>query len=286
MTDPLLPLAPVPVDDRQAALTAAHIGDPAMLTAYFGALRRAVDPELAARFPDFTGKPYPLGRCREIRDAVLALLQQRIDAPRDRMDAALNAFIRGGGIGRKTWGVLRDTYFQNALQFGAWYIDVANDTVVATKPPVEVLPAVEVDMVAVRDYRHFADIARRYWEAGVYRNSVFPRLAAYFPIVVVYPTGVAEPAVASDQITELTRRAGFRPSLDALAEFPDPPAAVAERLAVLADDDPMLATVGDPAAWVESCIAAGRQDDMEFRRDCVIAWRRVAAPVQAPRDLI
>lgn len=285
MTDPLLPLAPVPVDARQTALTATHLGDPAALTGYFEGLRRAVDPDLAARFPDFTGKPYPLGRCREIRDAVLALLQQRIDAPRDRMDAALNTFIRSGGIGRKTWGVLRDTYFQNALQFGAWYIDVANDTVVATKPPVEVLPAAEVDMVAIRDYRHFADIAQRYWQARVFRNSVFPRLAAYFPLIVVYPTGVAEPAAASDQITELTRRAGFRPSLEALAAFPDPPAAVAERLAALAGDDPLLAADGDPVAWVEACIAEGRQDDLDFRGDCVIAWRRVAAPVQAPRDL-
>jgi len=273
---PLLPLAPAPVDDRQAALTAEHIGDPQALTRYFEGLRRTVDPSLLARHPEFAGKPYPLGRCREIRDAVLALLLERVNAPREPMDAAISVFLRSGGVGKKTWGVLRDSYFQNALQFGGWYVDVANDTVVASKPPVEVLPAGESGMVAVRDYRHFADIARRYWNADVYRNSVFPRLAAYFPLIVVYPTGAAEPAVASDQVAELTRRAAFRPSLDALAAFPDPPAAVAGALVRRAGDDPLLAADGDAAADIETYVAEGRQGDLEFRRRCVVAYRRVS----------
>lgn len=278
MNGPLLPLAPAAVDARQAALTAEHIGDPQALTVYFEGLRRAVDPELAARYPEFAGKRYPLGRCREIRDAVLALLLERVNAPQAPMDAAISAFIRAGGIGKKTWGVLRDSYFQNALQFGAWYVDVANDTVVASKPPVEVLPAAEVDMVAVRDYRHFADIARRYWNAEIYRNSVFPRLAAYFPLIVVYPGGAAEPAVASEQMTELTRRSAFRPSLEALGAFADPPPSVGGRLARKAGDNPLLAPGDDPAAWIERHAAQRRCEDLEFRRQCVVAYRTVALP--------
>lgn len=133
-------------------------------------------------------------------------------------------------------------------------------------------------MVAVRDYRHFADVARRYWGAEVYRNAVFPRLAAYFPLIVVYPTGAAEPAVGSDQVTELTRRAGFRPSLDALETFPDAPATVAEALARRAGDEPLLAGDGDPVAFVEGYVTEGRQGDLEFRRQCVAAWRKVSAP--------
>lgn len=280
MPEPLLPLAPAPVDALQSTLTATHIGDPSALTLYFEGLRREVDPGLAARFPEFTGKPYPLGRCREIRDAVLALLLERVNAPRAPMDAAISAFVRSGGIGRKTWGVLRDTYFQNAMQLGAWYVDVANDTVVPTKPPVEVLPAAEVDMLAVRDYAHFAGIARRYWQAGVFRNSVFPRLAAYFPLIVVYPTGAAEPAVASDQVTELTRRSRFQLSLDALAQFDDPPEAIAGRLARLPGRvrSPLLDTAGDAIRCVEADIAADRDGDMDFRQQCVAAYRLVSAP--------
>lgn len=275
----LLPMAPAPVDAAQAALTAAHLGDPGTLYDYFLALRREVDPALAARFPDFAGKPYPQGRCREIRDAVLAVMLRRVNAPATAEDAAIAGFIRAGGVGRKIWGVLRNTYFQNAIQLGAWYVDVGNDTVVPTKPPVEILPLAEVDMVALRDYAHFADVARRYWGAAFYRNSVFPRLAAFFPLIVVYPGGAAEPAVASDQMTELTRRAAFRPSLEALAQFPEPPAEVAARLARLAGDEPLLAPGGEPLELTAQCVAANRHEDLGFRRDCVAAWRRVRAPV-------
>lgn len=281
---PPLPLAPAPVDDRQAALTAEHIGDPLALTRYFERLRRAVDPALAARHPEFAGKPYPLGRCREIRDAVLAALLERVNAPCEPMDAAVSLFLRSGGIGKKTWGVLRDSYFQNALQFGGWYVDVANDTVVASKPPVEVAPAGEAGMVAVRDYPHFAEIARRYWGAGVYRNSVFPRLAAYFPLIVVYPNGAAEPGVASDQVAELTRRAAFRPSIEALEAFPDPPPAVAEALARRAGDEPLLASDGDATAFIEQHVTEGRQDDLEFRRRCVVAYRKVGVAAPSSRQ--
>src|SRR3546814_18633566 len=86
-------------------------------------------------------------------------------------------------------------------------------------------------MVAVRDYRHFADIAERYWNARIFRNSVFPRLAALLPRLVAYHGGFAEPWAASDHVTELTRPAAFRPPLEALAAFPDPPPASAGRLA-------------------------------------------------------
>lgn len=280
----LLPMAPAPVDAAQAALTAAHLGDPEALYEYFAELRRAVDPALAARFPEFAGKPYPLGRCREIRDAVVELLQERAGAPRPGVETAIASFIRGGGIARKIWGVLRDTYFQNAIQLGAWYVDVANDTVVASKPPVEILPLAEVDMVAVRDFRHFAEIAGRYWKAEVYRNSVFPRLAAFFPLIVVYPDGVAEPGVGSDQLTELTRRAAFRPSLAALAAFPDPPPEVAARLARrgVGSGGLLLEPSGDPRGCTEEHAALGRHHDLEFRRQCVAAFRRVSAG--APRE--
>lgn len=274
---PLLPMAPAPVDAAQAALTAAHLGDAAALCDYFLALRREADPALAARFPSFAGKPYPQGRCREIRDAVLELMLRRVNAPATPPDAAIAAFIRAGGVGRKIWGVLRDTYFQNAIQLGAWYIDVGNDTVVPSKPPVEILPLAEVDMVALRDYAHFADVAGRYWGAAFYRNSVFPRLAAFFPLIVVYPSGAAEPAVASDQMTELTRRAAFRPTLEALATFPEPPPGVAARLARRAGEEELLDPSGDPAQLAAEYADRGLHHDLEFRRRCVAAFRRVSA---------
>jgi len=277
--EPLLPMEPALNDPVQAALTAAHLADPEALAAYFRRLRAALDPELRDRFPTFAGKAYPLGRCREIRDAVFAALEDRIRRPRDAADSALAAFLTGGGAARKIWGVLRDTYFQNAIQLGAWYVDVANDTVVASKPPVEILPIAAADMMAVRDYAHFAAIASIYWDVTVYRNSVFPRLAAIFPLVCVNAGGAAWLAAASDQVVELTRRERFRPSLDALARFPDPPeesVAVLRRLAGR-EGLAMLAAGGDPVAEVERCVAEGGYADLAYRQRCVDAYRRLRA---------
>lgn len=276
----LLPQAPAPVDAVQARLCEHHIGNPDALIRYFGDLRRAVDPALARQFPEFGGKPYPLGRCREIRDAVLALLVERVNAPRCETDGAISAFLRGGGVGKKIWGVLRDSYFQNAIQLGGWYVDVANDTVVAEKPPVEILPIGQVDMVAVRDFRHFAAVAERYWRARVYRNSVFPRIAAFFPLICTYADGTVELGVGSDQITELTRRARFRPSLEALSAFSDPPPQAVSVLAGRAGQaaPPLLAPADDPVACVESCVADRLYDDAGFRQRCVAAYRLVSSP--------
>lgn len=272
-------MAPAPVDDTQIALTGAHLGDPGVLLDYFGALRRAVDPVLAERFPHFAGKPYPQGRCREIRDAVLDLLLQQVNDPSGSgaglVAASISDFIRAGGAGRRIWGVLRGTYFQNAIQLGSWYVDVGNDTVDPRKPPIEILPLAETDMVAIRDYRHFAEIAGRYWNARFYRNTAFPRLAAWFPLICVYPTGAVELAVGSNQVVELTRRSGFRLSLEALAAFPEPPEMAVATLRRRAADGPLFDPAGDPVRCTEDCIAAGQGDDPAFRAECVAAYRRL-----------
>lgn len=274
-------MAPAIGDPAQAALTAAHLGDPAAVLACFATLRAQVDPELAGRYPTFAGKPYPLGRCLEIRDAVFAALQDRVNAPRSGMDTTIAGFLRAGGGARRIWGVLRDTYFQNAIQLGSWYVDVANDTVVPTKPPVEVLPIEAAGMVAIRDYAHFAAIAEKYWHVQVYRNAVFPRLAAIFPLICVNAEGAVWLAAASDQVIELTRRGAFQPSLVALAGFPaPPPASVAALIQMAATDrDPLLETGGDPVRCVEQAIAEGWHGDPDYRQRCVAAYRRLRASV-------
>ncbi|MEQ8397662.1 hypothetical protein [Thalassobaculum sp.] len=280
-TSALLPMAPAPADPVQATLTATHLGDPDVLRRYFTSLRSAVDPALARQYPTFTGKGYPVGRCLEIRDAVFAVLQERVNAPQADADAVIADFLRRGGSARKIWGVLRDTYFQNAIQLGTWYVDVANDTVVPTKPPVEILPIADADMVAIRDYRHFAAIAEKYWKTTIYRNSVFPRLAAIFPLVCVNAEGAAWLAAASDQVVELTRRHAFQPSLDALAAFPEPPAhgvALLTRLAAR-EVDSLLDTDGDAVQCVKACIAERRHDDIDYRQRCVAAYRRLRSAV-------
>ena len=83
------------------------------------------------------------------------------------------------------WGALRDRYFQNAVQLGALYVDVSNDTVDARKAKVEILPMKESGLALVRDAAHFVRIASGYWDMAFYANTALPSLAPVFPMIAV-----------------------------------------------------------------------------------------------------
>lgn len=224
-TLPLLPQQIAPDTPAQAALTArwlAPLGDD--LLAYCLARRAETDTVLKPQLPDAAGKPYPYGRCEEITQHVHARLQERLRQPAHPVEVALRDFIAAGGGVRSVWGVLREQYFQNALQLGTLYVDVSNDTVVVTKPPVEILPMTASGLVPVRDLAHFRQTAERYWGATLYANHLVPTLAPLLPVVSVSP-GRLLPGLQSacDYMIELMRRDGFRQAEAWLRDGPAPP---------------------------------------------------------------
>ncbi len=225
---PLLPNEPGVADAAaQGALTARHL-IPALdtLEALLRHFRALVDRDLAGT-RSWSGKPYPLGLCLEITRAVEAILDGL-----DRLDlaslptearagaAALVAFRRAGGAVRRAWGALREQYFQNALVIGTLYVDVANDTVVPTKPKVEIKPFADAAFRALRDYRHYAAVARTYWSARVHPNHLLPDLAPYFPLLMLFPDGRLTVKCDTAYMTCLTLRAAFAPSAEVLAAPP------------------------------------------------------------------
>ncbi|WP_372400604.1 hypothetical protein ABMY26_36250 (plasmid) [Azospirillum sp. HJ39] len=227
MTPPppsLLPQQIAPADGRQSALTARHLGgDPEALYDYFMALRGESDRALAA-LPPAGGKPYPYGRCEEITRDLFARLSQRLARPDGPVEQALRAFVEDGGILQSVWGVLREQYFQNALQVGSLYVDVSNDTVVVTKPKVEILPIEASGLVPVRDLAHFRQTAERYWGAILYANHLVPTLAPLLPILSVSP-GRLVPGLQSacDYMIGLMCRDRFQDAEGWLETGPPPP---------------------------------------------------------------
>lgn len=265
-----LPRQPIHPGARQRRLARAYLTDLDGLQALLYALRLRADEELAARYPDFAGKPYPLGRCLEIRDAVFTDLDARIQHPDCPVSRALHGFIAEGGIGGKIWGVLRESYFQNAIQLGPLYVDVANDTVTVTKPKVEILPIEAAGMVPVASLAHFAATARRYWGVEIYRNTVFPALAPYFPMICVSDSGAAWIEPGSGQVTTLIRRQRMRPTLAFLSTLPPPPAEKVQALHRIkrSSPDPLIGAEGDPFAMVEAARAEGRYRDADYLAAC------------------
>lgn len=227
---PLLPNEPRILNlGAQAAQTVRYLLPvlPA-LEACLLAVRRQLDPELERLQPVKLGKPYPLGQCLEIAEAVQKHLRTVSEnaLPHDAAAGlrALRAFQRAGGDFRRVWGDLRGQYFQNAFQVGTLYIDVANDTVTPTKPKVEILPFDEAQFVPIRDFGHFRQIARSYWQHEVYPNHVLPTLAPHCPLIHVSQSGQISLHEATQYMLAMTRTQAFVPSEAALRELVMPQA--------------------------------------------------------------
>ncbi len=154
-------------------------------------IRIAVDVELSERFsPDavdsasskFT-KIYPEGYCFQITKRVLSEFERRNAGSPSEAGVAIASFRRAGGHFHRVWGILRDLYFQNALQIGSYYFDVANDTVDVAKPKVEFMPMAESGFRNVTSYEEFATILERYCGGTAFPNTHFPMLAPLMPVL-------------------------------------------------------------------------------------------------------
>jgi len=215
---PLLPNEPRIADEAvQTGLTEQYLLPfiDELATLLVG-LRHALDVELRKARPVKQGKPYPLGQCLEISQALLQRLS-RLDSAMLEPEAArgfqaLTQFVRQGGLVRQVWGDLRGDYFQNALLVGGLYVDVANDTVDPRKPPVEILPFAEARLAPISDFHHFSRVAERYWQARLYPNHLVPELAPYFPLMSVSSEGFIQLQSASNYMIALTQAGAFHPA--------------------------------------------------------------------------
>lgn len=274
------------VDDieRQQALTERFL-IPALagLEALFRALRSNVDRDLRSARPAHEAKPYPLGQCYPITEAVrvrLGTLEAGdVSGVAAEGVAALSAFMAAGGLLRRAWGDLRGRYFQNALIVGGLYVDVANDTVVIDKPPVEILPFHEAGFRPIGDHGHFARIARNYWGDELLPNHVVPQLAPYLPLIQIGPTGRISLGPSNRYMLGLTLSAGFAPSERALAAPALPPSVFAGLRDALRGGP--IAVAAEAEAGRRSALAACRSYRAAGRATCDRSYNGAMAAARA-----
>lgn len=258
---PLLPSEPRLVNTgRQQALTQQYLlPDQAALMEFFLALRLQVDAQLAPLLPGSDDKPYPLGRCLEITKAVGELLESAATLPLTGTAAAgrdcFLQFMNAGGSMRIVWGDLRGQFFQNAFIMGTLYVDVSNDTVVLTKPKIEILPFADAGLSPIADFQHFARIASAYWHNRLFPNHLLPELAPYCPLLRLTPSQHLQLTDTTVYMTALTLSGRFTPSEQVLAAPPLPAeqfAALRAGLATLVPELPPDASAGRQAA-LQNC---------------------------------
>ena len=224
---PLLPLEPHVADNKQHSLSAQYLESyESDLLAMWNYLRASADEELSCKNLRIDGKAYPYGQCYQIStwvlDAFPRILSQKAKVQNTQVRSGLDkieTFLRAGGEIRRIWGDLRGEYFQNALQVGSYYVDVSNDTVDATKPPVEILPFNQAKIFAIKDFNHFADMGRRYWKREFYANTVFPQLAPLLPLFSVGAQGDIR-FEGNDYTLALASENNFALSKEAIESFP------------------------------------------------------------------
>lgn len=152
---------------------------------------------------------YPRGFCALIRDKLLRTMQGEFRNPDMMGMQALRRFTAKGGVFKKVSGVMNRRYFQNGLQAGSLWIDVANDTVDETKPPIEITTLAESGFEDIDDFELCADLLESYWHYDVYPNTVFPYLAPICPIMVITPTGTIQLLRLNETMIAQNVLAGF-----------------------------------------------------------------------------
>lgn len=274
------------VDDapRQQALTDRYLV-PALpaLDALFRTLRAEADDGVRAALPTPLAKPYPLGQCYPITEAVRARLTVlragEVSGLAAEGFAAISAFLAAGGGLRRAWGDLRGRYFQNAMILGSLYVDVANDTVVIDKPPVEIMPFAEADFRPIADHDHFARIARSYWGYDVLPNHIVPQLAPYLPLIQIGPTGRVTLGPSHRYMLGLALSDGFATSERALTAPALPPSMFAGLRDAL--DAGPIAVPADAEAARQGALAACRAYRAAGRATCDRSYNRAMAAARA-----
>ncbi|MCE9649824.1 MAG: hypothetical protein K8R18_09405 [Parvibaculum sp.] len=134
-------------------------------------------------------KGYPVSYCLEITRYMLTLMS-RTPAPAHMSGLrAMHDFVRAGGPVKRVWGALRGGYFQNAIQVGSYYLDVANDTVNPQKPKIEFLPMEKANFNNIGSFFEFARVGQAYWKCRTIPNRYFPELAPFYPAITFENNG-------------------------------------------------------------------------------------------------
>ncbi|KAF7772182.1 hypothetical protein PCIT_a2201 [Pseudoalteromonas citrea] len=238
-------------------------------------LRLKADLTLAPKYPHFAGKPYPLGRCKEIRDEMYSLLMQHQSYTEFPILNILKTAQQQRPELQKVWGSLRDEFFQNAMVIDQWYIDVANDTVDANKPRVEIVPFAQSGFSQITSFKQFAHIARPYWQVELYRNEVCPALAPFLPIICVGKNQTSWLAAANDEMLKVAMHSEFKSAQEIIELLPSPPAHITNKWQTVLDKYAhigLLKQTGSARDFCQKYRIEQRHLDSAFRDEIVIAY--------------
>ncbi|MDO8423975.1 MAG: hypothetical protein Q7S99_17635 [Parvibaculum sp.] len=184
---------------------------------------------------------YPISFCLEITRHMLALMSREPVPVHMTGLQALHNFVRAGGQVKRVWGALRGGYFQNAIQVGTYYLDVANDTVTVTKPKIEMLLLADASFNNITSFFEFARVGQIYWKARIIPNIYFPNVAPFLPAIAFDASGAMRLEARNSYMFPMNMASRFRSGRDFVMDDRETPEALAPYAAAVrryADLDP------------------------------------------------
>ncbi len=153
---------------------------------------------------------YPVGYCMDITNGVWDDVSLQLKKPNTPGMSALKTFVSNGGILKKIAGIQHKKYFQNGMQAGSLWVDVANNTVDKDYPPINICGLSDSGFENVDDIASYSDVVESYWGDSVYPNRVFPSIAHLFPVVRILQSGMLRVEDFNDSIFATNILSGFQ----------------------------------------------------------------------------
>lgn len=128
-------------------------------------------------------KHYPKGFCQLIRDSIFDQLLKT---------SIFQNFQRQGLIFKKVYVTLDNSYFQNGIQFGNFFVDVAADTVHDGGEQVVCTPLETLNYQNFHSYHHYCQVSEPYLNVSIYPNVLFPSIFPMLPLLVLQADGTIQ----------------------------------------------------------------------------------------------
>lgn len=137
---------------------------------------------------------YPKGFCGHIRDAIFKAMINAVAAGEEGVaQQGLRAFMAQGGICKPIFGIdVTGPYFQNAIQLGPYYLDVANDTVDIRKPQILFERMTKSRFENIQGLDRYFQVLKLYLRQTIFPSSFFPWLSTVSPAFTINASGYLE----------------------------------------------------------------------------------------------
>lgn len=120
---------------------------------------------------------YPKGACFEITENVF---KTALNNPK----SVLSQIRDKGIVVKRVYGIMYDSFFQNGIEAGNRFVDLANDTWGEGGAKVKINLINDIDFKQIDSYEQMFEIMEKYWNAEIFPNHILPDIAPMFPYII------------------------------------------------------------------------------------------------------